>query len=100
MESGTWVPENRHDTGIAGGGGESQGVLLVLFGPPTNLPERSGDLKEVSGQRDAIDLLAERRMCGGQAVFGGAGESGARMLGGSLDTPRRSWQATSMVVIR
>jgi hypothetical protein len=29
-----------------------------------------------------------------------AGESGARMLGGSLDTLRRSWQATSMVVIR
>ena len=36
--------------------------------------------------------------CGSQAG-GGAGESGARMLGGSLDTPHRSWRATSRVVM-
>jgi len=37
---------------------------------------------------------------GGQADGGSAGESGARILAGSFDTSRRSWAATSMVLIR
>lgn len=44
--------------------------------------------------------VAVRRRYVGQTACRADGESGERILGGSLDTLCRSWQATPVVVIR